>query len=63
MHKKINNKSSSRVLEKNGFVKTSEVKECHPLSNTYRNSLIYILINKNIKLLSFIPISGWKLRE
>ena len=44
------NNPSIRVLEKNGFVKTSEVNEYHPLSNRYRNSLIYILNNKNIKL-------------
>jgi [ribosomal protein S5]-alanine N-acetyltransferase len=44
------NNSSIKVLEKNGFEKTSEVNEYHPLSNRYRNSLIYILNNKNIKL-------------
>ena len=44
------NNPSIRVLEKNEFVKTSEVNEYHPLSNRYRNSLIYILNNKNIKL-------------
>ena len=46
----FDNNPSIRVLEKNGFVKTSEVNEYHPLSNRYRNSLIYILNNKNIKL-------------
>ena len=40
------NNTSIRVLEKNGFVKTSEVNEYHPLSNRYRNSLTYILNNK-----------------
>ena len=44
------NNPSIRVLEKNRFVKTSEVNEYHPLSHRYRNSLIYILNNKNIKL-------------
>ena len=43
------NNSSIRVLEKNGFVKTKEIKEYHPLSNRYRNSLIYTIINKNNK--------------
>ena len=37
------NNPSIRVLEKNGFVKTNEVNEYHPLSNIYRNSLIYIV--------------------
>ena len=36
------NNPSIRVLEKNGFVKTSEVNEYHPLSYRFRNSLIYI---------------------
>ena len=40
------NNSSIKVLEKNGFEKTSEVNEYHPLSNRYRNSLIYIIKNK-----------------
>ena len=44
------NNLSIRVLEKNRFVKTSEVNEYHPLSHRYRNSLIYILKNKNNKL-------------
>jgi [ribosomal protein S5]-alanine N-acetyltransferase len=44
------NNPSIRVLEKNRFVKTSEVNEYHPLSHRYRNSLIYILKNKNNKL-------------
>jgi RimJ/RimL family protein N-acetyltransferase len=44
------NNPSIRVLEKNGFVKTSEVNEYHPLSHRCRNSLIYILKNKNNKL-------------
>jgi RimJ/RimL family protein N-acetyltransferase len=43
------NNPSIRVLEKNGFVKTKEIKEYHPLSNRYRNSLIYTIINKNNK--------------
>lgn len=37
------NNPSIRVLEKNGFVKTNEVNEYYPLSNIYRNSLIYIV--------------------
>jgi ribosomal-protein-serine acetyltransferase len=41
------NKTSIRVLEKNDFVKTKEVNEYHPISNSYRNSLVYII--KNIK--------------
>jgi RimJ/RimL family protein N-acetyltransferase len=44
------NNPSIRVLEKNRFVKTSEVNEYHPLSHRYRNSLIYKLKNKNNKL-------------
>jgi [ribosomal protein S5]-alanine N-acetyltransferase len=40
------NNPSIRVLEKNGFVKTSDVNEYHPLSNRCRNSLIYTLKNK-----------------
>src|SRR5918995_415078 len=44
------NNPSIRVLEKNRFVKTSEVNEYHPLLHRYRNSLIYILKNKNNKL-------------
>jgi ribosomal-protein-alanine N-acetyltransferase len=44
-----NNNPSIRVLEKNGFIKTTEVNEYHPLSNRYRNSLIYIIKNKNTK--------------
>lgn len=43
------NKPSIRGLEKNGFIKTSEVNEYHPLSNKCRNSLIYIIKNKNNK--------------
>src|ERR671912_1520617 len=43
------NKPSIRSLEKNGFIKTSEVNEYHPLSNRCRNSLIYIIKNKNNK--------------
>jgi ribosomal-protein-serine acetyltransferase len=39
------NNSSIRVLEKNGFVKTKEVNEYHPMSNSYRNSLVYIIKN------------------
>jgi RimJ/RimL family protein N-acetyltransferase len=39
------NKTSIRVLEKNGFVKTKEVNEYHPMSNSYRNSLVYIIKN------------------
>ena len=45
-----NNNPSIRVLEKNEFVKTSEVNEYHPLSYRFRNSLIYIRKNKNNKL-------------
>ena len=41
------NSPSIRVLENNGFIKTSEVNEYHPLSNRCRNSLIYITKNKN----------------
>jgi RimJ/RimL family protein N-acetyltransferase len=37
------NKTSIRVLEKNKFVQTEEVNEYHPISNRYRNSLIYII--------------------
>ena len=37
-----NNNPSIRVLEKNGFVKTAEVNEYHPLSYRFRDSLIYI---------------------
>ncbi len=40
------NKPSIRVLEKNGFVKTKKVNEYHPISNSYRNSLVYIIKNK-----------------
>ena len=40
------NDSSIRVLEKNGFEKTKEVNEYHPLSNRYKNSLVYIIQNK-----------------
>jgi len=40
------NKPSIRVLEKNKFVKTEVVKEYHPLSNRYRNSLVYTIKNK-----------------
>jgi RimJ/RimL family protein N-acetyltransferase len=43
------NNPSIRVLEKHGFVKTGKVNEYHPLSNTYRNSLIYIIKNMNNK--------------
>jgi len=39
-----------RVLEKNGFVKTSDINEYRPLSHRCRNSLIYILKNKNNEL-------------
>ena len=35
------NNPSIRVLEKNGFVETRKVNEYHPLSNRFRNSLIY----------------------
>jgi len=41
-----NNNPSIRVLEKNGFVKTRKVNEYHPLSNRYRNSLIFLIKNK-----------------
>ena len=42
------NNSSKRVLEKNGFEKTKEVlNEYHHISNNYRNSLVYIIKNKN----------------
>jgi RimJ/RimL family protein N-acetyltransferase len=44
-----NNNPSIRVLEKNGFIKTTKVNRYHPLSNIYRNSLIYIIKNKNTK--------------
>ncbi len=37
------NKPSIRVLEKNGFVKTKKVNEYHTISNSYRNSLVYII--------------------
>jgi RimJ/RimL family protein N-acetyltransferase len=40
------NNPSIRVLEKNGFVKTNEINEYHPLSNRYRNSYIYTIKNK-----------------
>ena len=40
------NNPSTKVLEKNGFVKTRKVNEYHPLSNRYRNSLIYTIKNK-----------------
>jgi RimJ/RimL family protein N-acetyltransferase len=44
------NNPSIRVLEKNGFVKiTAEVKEYNHISNSYRNSLIYIIKNKSNK--------------
>ena len=43
------NNPSIRVLKKNRFVKIGEVNEYHPLSNRCRNSLIYIIINKNNK--------------
>jgi hypothetical protein len=43
------NNPSIRVLEKNGFVKTNELNEYHPLSNRYRKSLICTLKNKNNK--------------
>jgi RimJ/RimL family protein N-acetyltransferase len=39
------NKPSIRVLEKNKFVKVEEINEYHPLSNSYRNSLVYIIRN------------------
>ena len=35
------NNSSIRVLEKNGFEKTKEVNVYHPISNRYKNSLVY----------------------
>src|ERR671912_1610081 len=41
------NNYSIRVLEKNGFGKTGEVNEYHPLSQRCRNSLIYTIKNKN----------------
>ncbi len=44
------NNPSISVLEKNGFVKTSEINEYHPLSHTWKNSLIDILKNKNNEL-------------
>ncbi len=45
-----NNNSSIRVLEKNGFIKTTtQVNEYHPLSKRCKNSLIYIIKKKNIK--------------
>lgn len=40
------NNSSIRVLEKNGFEKTKKVNEYHPISKNYRNSLVYIIKNK-----------------
>jgi RimJ/RimL family protein N-acetyltransferase len=40
------NNSSIKVLEKNGFEKTKEVNEYHPISKRYKNSLIYIIKNK-----------------
>ncbi|HJU59467.1 MAG TPA: GNAT family protein, partial [Nitrososphaeraceae archaeon] len=40
------NNSSIRVLEKNGFEKTKKVNEYHPISKRYRNSLVYIIKNK-----------------
>jgi [ribosomal protein S5]-alanine N-acetyltransferase len=44
-----NNNPSIRVLEKNGFIKTTKVNRYHPLSNIYTNSLIYLIKNKNTK--------------
>ncbi|HJT85573.1 MAG TPA: GNAT family protein [Nitrososphaeraceae archaeon] len=44
------NNPSIRVLEKNGFIETRKVNEYHPLSNRYRNSLIYTIKNSNNKL-------------
>ena len=41
------NKITIRVLEKNEFVRTKEVNEYHSISNTYRNSLVYIIKNNN----------------
>jgi hypothetical protein len=32
-------------LEKNKFVKIEEINEYHPLSNSYRNSFVYIIRN------------------
>lgn len=43
------NKSSIRVLEKNGFAKTKEVNEYHSISKSYRKSLVYTIKNKNNK--------------
>ena len=40
------NKQSTKVLEKNGFEKTKEVNEYHPISKRYKNSLVYIIKNK-----------------
>ncbi|HSF49265.1 MAG TPA: GNAT family protein, partial [Nitrososphaeraceae archaeon] len=40
------NNSSIRVLEKNGFEKTKEVNEYHPISKRYKDSLVYIIKNK-----------------
>jgi ribosomal-protein-alanine N-acetyltransferase len=37
------NKSSIRVLEKNGFKIAGQVNELHRISGSYRNSLIYII--------------------
>ena len=39
------NKPSIKVLEKNKFVKIEEINEYHPLSNSYRNSFVYIIRN------------------
>jgi RimJ/RimL family protein N-acetyltransferase len=36
------NNSSIRVLEKNGFEKTKEVNEYHPISKRYKKSLVYM---------------------
>jgi len=41
------NNPSIRVLEKNRFVKTGEVNKYHPLSQRCKNSLIYLIKNKN----------------
>jgi ribosomal-protein-serine acetyltransferase len=43
------NKSSIRVLEKNGFTKTKEVNEYLSISKSYRKSLVYTIKNKNNK--------------
>ena len=41
------NNSSIRVLKKNGFEKTKEiVNEYHPISKSYKNSLVFIIKNK-----------------